>query len=1264
MNKNSIYQNILDNYNISSNFDFIDNPYSEKSIMTLITSKFMTDTTYNNNHKKIIDFILKDNNINSYADNNFIDNTYYYENNIIINKDKNPIDNILIIDYDISHYSTNNIKNYLIYLDIISQIYLETYNVKNNLGAHNVKNNLGAHKQINSLTINCRYDARKTTLNKIIIFHTNKFNFIIDIIRQDQYDNYIVSDINIKNSNDHLNNIIISFKDDIIKHLNYLSGNDIDSTNKKYLENISYYYKLCRIKLMYSINQAIFLLSLKSSNRINKQKTIVQYIKNNILPVFTNFKETINYLNNDELVSEKKLLYATNVIKDTNRIQKINNKLLNHKDTLVKNKNKKNGLNNVYSDLSILKNLSIIVLIIVCILSFIIISSNIYNNEKGFIFSVMIYVLIALYIMIYFYLSFKPNVEEQFENDNILFPRIKVNANNFAYDNGIIVRINSSNNDVNAYKIFDRNNNSSVNIQNTKNNYRNDYSGEYVKIDLGEYVILNNYSIKGNGKDVRLYGSNDNIAWMNVNHESWIVIDERINISENNNFINSQIPYRYYMIIINKIYKNSSDLNIKSLNLYGKTYLKTISLISDNIDNIVSTENKWKTHILPEVILPYDYDDIGLVSWDASVFGYKENGLDVFYGCLWTNILGICLPSIRPHDSISKNVNNLNIPFKNKKISAYLDIWGHQIIRDFYYQFTIRYYPSVSKDERINILNTIENNLEKKLIAETLYRIYKNEYNKILINVNNINKNLKQLEGQQSNDNDIVLEHNYKTLIQNKELIMNSLNLVDLDLLSVQKIIELASKNIDTEKMTNDYTSTANKLQNDIISRNNLKKLNNQIKDLINNYLKNSDEAQQKMIDYYYSEYQYNNGKNEATKLQQQQSQILAEKANINEEISRNKAEDVLRDLDNNRNNVLNNQININNNSPLLSQMINIQNNINKLKDDYEILVQEKQDIDNKLALKLSSDSSELEINNINLQSKIISEKIITLNSNIEFNIEKLEKIKESIINTNINAIITINNNIITDIKNNMNFFKNIKSNIESKNIAISSQLSFIKNKKQIKNNERLFEMKHQEFKLNKNNFILRYINLCIEREEKANIAFSSLNNRDKLKSNIIIQIESIIKQLVDSREINNSNSKIPQILKETDSLLLNNMNIYINEINYDLVLPSLKNEYNSINETEKNYNMLSQQSIRDINVNKIYIYETRLKIHLYLLLSLVVVITMTVWYYVTPRIAIITCLILFIIIVIIHYINIVKIVRTKSRNKYWIKPYVSNNIT
>jgi hypothetical protein len=344
--------------------------------------------------------------------------------------------------------------------------------------------------------------------------------------------------------------------------------------------------------------------------------------------------------------------------------------------------------------------------------------------------------------------------------------------------------------------------------------------------------------------------------------------------------------------------------------------------------------------------------------------------------------------------------------------------------------------------------------------------------------------------------------------------------------------------------------------------------------------------------------------------------------------------------------------------------MINIQNNINKLKDDYEILVQEKQDIDNKLALKLSSDSSELEINNINLQSKIISEKIITLNSNIEFNIEKLEKIKESIINTNINAIITINNNIITDIKNNMNFFKNIKSNIESKNIAISSQLSFIKNKKQIKNNERLFEMKHQEFKLNKNNFILRYINLCIEREEKANIAFSSLNNRDKLKSNIIIQIESIIKQLVDSREINNSNSKIPQILKETDSLLLNNMNIYINEINYDLVLPSLKNEYNSINETEKNYNMLSQQSIRDINVNKIYIYETRLKIHLYLLLSLVVVITMTVWYYVTPRIAIITCLILFIIIVIIHYINIVKIVRTKSRNKYWIKPYVSNNIT
>ena len=63
MNKSSIYQNIVENYNISPNYyaniDLKKN--EEKTLMNIIFSKFITDTIYTRTNEQYIDLLIKDN---------------------------------------------------------------------------------------------------------------------------------------------------------------------------------------------------------------------------------------------------------------------------------------------------------------------------------------------------------------------------------------------------------------------------------------------------------------------------------------------------------------------------------------------------------------------------------------------------------------------------------------------------------------------------------------------------------------------------------------------------------------------------------------------------------------------------------------------------------------------------------------------------------------------------------------------------------------------------------------------------------------------------------------------------------------------------------------------------------------------------------------------------------------------------------------------------------------------------------------------------
>ena len=97
------------------------------------------------------------------------------------------------------------------------------------------------------------------------------------------------------------------------------------------------------------------------------------------------------------------------------------------------------------------------------------------------------------------------------------------------------------------------------------NTYRTGYAGEYLQIDLVESILLSYYIIypridtnnNRNPGSFRVYASNNTDAWTNINHISWILIDERINLSYYSfpitcNVSNNKIAYRFYVIIINK----------------------------------------------------------------------------------------------------------------------------------------------------------------------------------------------------------------------------------------------------------------------------------------------------------------------------------------------------------------------------------------------------------------------------------------------------------------------------------------------------------------------------------------------------------------------------------------------------------------------------------------------------------------------------------------------------------------------------------------
>lgn len=412
MNKSSIYQNIIETYNIipdsyaNINLDFIETDefnekkineiLNEKTLMHIIFSKYMSDTTYNEMNKRYIKSLLKSDYVYTYQDMDLVKNTYLYEDNMRLKnnndfQDSMPHLNINVIDFDVFNNASKLSLGYLVYLDIISGIYNKAYELKDD--KETIKN-------LTEIIIPCRYVYENNNLN---IYQPGSYNITLKILRRDSINKEIYD---IEFSSNILNTVFINaLKLDIIKHINYLSGEDISYTDRKYLKNICYFYKYCRLRFCYGIVQAIYLVSVNPDNEINITEKIEKYIKTVILPIFINFKELINYqLKDNNYNTSKNVIYNKKAIQTTNKLEKINSKILKNRDKISKNRRINNTIGYKTDKNDMILKIASILIIFIAIITLIIILLPVKESSKGFLFIVISLIVLVLYIIILSYL--------------------------------------------------------------------------------------------------------------------------------------------------------------------------------------------------------------------------------------------------------------------------------------------------------------------------------------------------------------------------------------------------------------------------------------------------------------------------------------------------------------------------------------------------------------------------------------------------------------------------------------------------------------------------------------------------------------------------------------------------------------------------------------------------------------------------------------------------------------------------------------------
>lgn len=1253
-----IYDKIISTYNIpteiyATNYDNV----VEESLMKILFSKFINDTQYNKDNGKYIDYILKNNYLNYYDMEEFEDNTVYYKNNMQKVINEYPENNIKIVDFDISKYASEKVKLFLFYLDIVYQLYDTAYN-----------NNKILNNEIN---IKCRYIPYS---NSIELYQDilGYYNITLKIIRKDNINNDIL-DIQLI-SNVSFTKYFELIKNDVIKHIIYMQGNDIKNADKNYLQNIRDFYILCRLKLMYLIAHSIFILSFKPNklNVILVREKISNYIRKSVIPVFINAKTNLMLVMQS---SNKATQYNDIIFDKSNKLSVINDKLIKNKNILLNNKTKSDNVDNKIKSQQKYDIIAKIVFTFVILATIILIASELNPNAKKLLFLVLT-IIVAIMMIIVYYMSNNIYIEK-FQNI-IKYPKQAAKANNFNYGN-IPVRITSSSSTIllstSAFLAFNNNNNdawtsdpetylgrSAIKIHKTG------YAGEYIKIDLGEYMVLKNFTIKHNisGKGpatFRVYGANINDAWTNINNNNWALLNEQNNLTYDESMlknipINNLSHYRYYMMIVNKISGANDQVNISEWELYGENpQIKSVTLKSNN-KTIKGKPDEFVYETLDTLTLPLDYEDDGLVSWDLHIEGEKSGGSSTLYGSFTLNVGKINIPNIPNGERFVNTITNLTTPLNNNEsgiITGMIDIWDWQEFNYYFYQITIRYYPTIRKNERRNLLLS---NITDAKEAQKQVGIF---YNSALAKYNTLTNQYNELNKQYiTNTSNLALYTNKEAQIKAKksEIVLNlaasNLEYSRLTTIELQKQSEIITSSNLLNDSFNLYTGTSNFIKDKNITINNLNISKNNIISKFNNFLTISDkatdasaiQAMQSLV---------NEKESEKFSITQQymadKAKIDADRKNAEEAIARSQAELEYIEYDKLRSKALQEQQDAMNEAASYITFLNTRYNLNETNIDSMLNTLQRQ------LSQARTDNSNLQQEYNDLRQRELD--AITLKSNIKASLDNYEKLI-----TASDDLIKYYNTILEESTSKVTSILAEKSRLQdelSKMQSLSSA-SIQSAKDKYNKYELETKIKINDLKLEKQKLIQEYTSQNIIKEQKAEEELQALADKDAITKDLENKIEAN-KILIDQTNYYDNLTKkydISSIFKDMDAQILYNINDNITDINYNIIIPSLNKEYDKYSKNSVLIESRKSQFSNNINVKNIQLNDLKSQTDLVMNISFIISLSMMCYYVYGYRYGAAVAIIGGTIVLTIYNVEITRVVRTKHTNIYWNKP--SNN--
>lgn len=601
-----LYEDILNTYNITPSLYFNDfnSKLSEKNLMKMIFSKFSTDSQYNTNTSKYISFILRPSANTTLNIGSIQSNTYYYERNMLKTDKRSeensaPALNTNIIDFDMTYFASNDIINYCLYLDIIIEVYAAIHDLKTVGGTNG--GTTGGTTGIDNLKIKSRYyyDGEFPVLfseSSVGFFEVN-----IQITRDEKTGE--ITDVDFV-SDKPVKKILDIFRLDIFKHLNYLHGDDIVFTKSDYIEDVVNFYRLCRLKLMYSISHSIYLLTLKDDGDSVETKTeltnkLNDFIREYILAVFINFKtfSTFNISSNGEEV------YSNEVISKANKLRKVNESISRGKAKLKRNKSSHKNAKEIMKKKYYINIAANAMIILVILISLVILFSNMEGSTKSMLSVFMIIVTIVSYVILMLvsdYIDPLTSVENFVSGNMVSLPQFPLTKNKMVHHDGnnlyfFRVEASSSLGEEDAsvsthhpYLAFDdkpstswKSDNASTYV-NGRANYTNVHStlkGEYLMIDLCQYVDVESMTLSFTEADcgpksfTLLYDKDDSL---------W---DQKTNNSFELNNNDEYYEYSYFI-------HNSEVPSVKNLKIgYKDKQFFGANNEELNVDDIIEIKN-------------------------------------------------------------------------------------------------------------------------------------------------------------------------------------------------------------------------------------------------------------------------------------------------------------------------------------------------------------------------------------------------------------------------------------------------------------------------------------------------------------------------------------------------------------------------------------------------------------------------------------------------------------------------------------------------